>query len=376
MEKENEEIYNPVEPNYYNYDILNNLEENIDDILSNKKIKNIQICAYEINNDSQYPFLKYLLYNHSLDQNLDFPIVDISIFSMNSYELIDFIQNYLYSILLLSDPEHFLKTIEYKGFYIFEENLYIFFDLTKCKVMICDIYKINKTWFCIIDELINEKHICNIKINESVSDFFINNTHFIFLKNKEDNYYQIPIIAYTGKNHKMVNFTYTFGMTKSDNNSIMGANYYFTNFKNAINQSTNTNPEITYGELMKSLENENYTKIGIVRYALFLGITNIKQNLQNDNLDESEIKKERLINKNLNNKYELLTMRISDHDSTWTQQYDSIYLGNIKLDNEEILQNNSPIIVLKKYEQQCPLSYHFIDKKCLKEEEEITYTIM
>ena len=374
-----EENYNPVEPNYYNYDVLNILEENIDELLITNTFKNITICAYEINNTSLNPFLKYLLYKEKITDNLDFPIVDISIFSMNTIQLIKFIQGYLFTILLLTNFENFFKTIEYKGFYIFEENLYIFFDLTNCKLMIHDIYKINKTWFCIMDEIINEKHICNIKINETVSDFFINNNKFIFLKNKKDKIYQIPIIAYTGNNHKMLNFTYTFGMTKSNNNSIVGANYYFTNFINAFKQSCflqNINNEITYGELMKPFsKNEKCIKSGIVRYALFLGIVNVKQNLPNDNLDESEIKKERLINTTLNNKYELLTRRISDHDSNWTEHYDSIYLGNIKLDNNEILKNNSPIIVLKNYEQQSPLSYHFIDNK-YSEEEEITYTIM
>ena len=56
----NEEIYNPVEPNYYNYDILDNLKENMDDLLAKNKFKNIKICAYEIINDSLYPFLSSL----------------------------------------------------------------------------------------------------------------------------------------------------------------------------------------------------------------------------------------------------------------------------------------------------------------------------
>ena len=57
--------------------------------------------------------------------------------------------------------------------------------------------------------------------------------------------------------------------------------------------------------------------------------------------------------------------------------YDSVYLGQIKLDNEEYLKN-TPIFVLKDYEQQIPLSYHYIDKNYLKEKyhENDYYTIM
>ena len=59
-------------------------------------------------------------------------------------------------------------------------------------------------------------------------------------------------------------------------------------------------------------------------------------------------------------------MRISDHDGNWTNDADSCYLGNIELDNGDRLKN-TPMIVLKNYNQQIPLSYHYISKSCLKE---------
>ena len=62
--------------------------------------------------------------------------------------------------------------------------------------------------------------------------------------------------------------------------------------------------------------------------------------------------------------FEVLTMKISDHDGKWSEYYDSVFLGKIELDNGFYFKN-APIIVLKDYHQQIPLSYHYIDKKSL-----------
>ena len=72
----------------------------------------------------------------------------------------------------------------------------------------------------------------------------------------------------------------------------------------------------------------------------------------------------KLIEKDRN--MEILTMRISDHDGKWADNYDSVFLSKTELDNGAYLKN-TPIMVLKEYEQQIPLSYHLIDKKYLKE---------
>ena len=70
-------------------------------------------------------------------------------------------------------------------------------------------------------------------------------------------------------------------------------------------------------------------------------------------------------------------MRISDHVGKWGENYDSVFLGKIELDNGEYLKN-TPIYVLKEYEQQIPLSYHFIDKIHLNDlyNENIDYLII
>ena len=86
----------------------------------------------------------------------------------------------------------------------------------------------------------------------------------------------------------------------------------------------------------------------------------------NDEIDESMIIAESIDDmkkaiENLDNKKEILTLRISDHDGLWTSTYDSAYLGNLELDDGSFL-DNTPMIVLKEYNQQVPLSYQLIKK--------------
>ena len=61
-------------------------------------------------------------------------------------------------------------------------------------------------------------------------------------------------------------------------------------------------------------------------------------------------------------------MRISDHDGKWAQQFNSCYLGKVTLDNGIYLENTN-LYVVKNYNQQVPLSYHFINKSAVQNSE-------
>jgi hypothetical protein len=95
---------------------------------------------------------------------------------------------------------------------------------------------------------------------------------------------------------------------------------------------------------------------------LFIGNLKYIENILTDPEDDSEIKQQRLLDENLDQNIERLTMRISDHNGKWAKTYDSAYLGKTELDNGDFLKN-TPIIVLKEYDQQKPLSYHYKNQK-------------
>ncbi len=145
----------------------------------------------------------------------------------------------------------------------------------------------------------------------------------------------------------ILKFTHTFGVSKSDNKSILGPYFYFTNFNNAVEQCDYS---------------EKYDKMGLIRFAIFTGVMKIITNWESNIDDESNVKKEMLNDPNLDNKYQALTSRISDHDGKWTDKYDSVYIGSmIELDDGSKLKENC-LTVVKNYEQQLPLTCQYIDK--------------
>jgi len=318
--------YEPVEPNYYDYKVVNNLDKNINHLLNlkNTEIKSIKIFAFEVNNEAIKPFLKLFLYKNEYNETLNFLSLDFN----EDFIDTDIIQLqskiYLYTFLNLNNFNEFLETIDYKGCYVENKNLYIFFDLTKCKLLLHDIYRDSKIWICLLDEIVNEAKVCNFDVSQDVIDFFIDNLDFCFLYNKNGEKYNLPIAGYSTQEDRLLNFTYMFGVSKSNNNSIFGPYYYFTKYDNAINQ---------IDLLRDKIKEKQNKKVGIVRFALFLENIKFIDNYQNNTKTEN----------------------------VWADKYDSIFLRNVETSNEKLL-NECPLIVLKNYEQQSSLSYHYINK--------------
>jgi hypothetical protein len=339
------EIYNPVDPVYYNYKVKNNLLDELPKEVT--KFNNIYICSYNVTTSEKYPFLRFLLIKSKINDTLYFPQIPI-IKNLDNKEFVDFMKIGLYGLMRLNDYDTFNNDVEFNGYYEYNNNLYVFFDITKCAVIINDIYSNNTLWFVLIDEIVNHTKMCNIPINNAVIDLFRFNEDLCFLMDKNGLPYEIPSVGYVGKKENKLHFTYTFGQTKSDKNGFLGPFYYFTNYY------------IAFKEAFELLDNK-LEKIGIIRFALFSGNTKYFENNPNDAFDVSEIKKQRLIDSNLDSTMEKMTMRISDHNGEWSENYDSAYLGIVELDNGDLFEKQT--IVLKEYNQQIPLSYHYINQK-------------
>jgi hypothetical protein len=340
-----------MEEKVYNYNIKSCSEDELSkNIMS---FDNIYISCYRINCHGKYPFIRFILTNSVIGKTLCFP--ELPIFKdFEKKELLNYTQIYIFCLLMLEDYDNFRENIDFNGFYDYNNNLYLFFDITKLNYQINDIYSSNSLWLALIDEIINHNSVCNMIIDREVIDFFKSNYNFCFLKDLNDNIYEIPIVSYVAKPENKLNFTYIFGETTSDKNGILGPFYYFTNYLNSFKESI----------LLSNNNEDKVSKPGIVRFATFIGNTKYFENNPNDFLDNSDIKKQRLKDNKLDTNMEYLTMRISDHDGKWSENYESAYLGNIELDNGVLLEKN--ILVLKEYNQQIPLSYHFIDIKTYK----------
>ncbi len=342
---ENDE-YNPVPPKYYNYrgKALLSLDYKQDLF----EYDNIKIFAYTINNEKKYPFQQILLSKLATSSELMFPIVPL-FNNFNKNEFIDYTKVCLFGFLMLENYETYNDLIKFDGFYEHNNNLYLFFDLTENKVQLYDIYSNSFLWFALIDEIANHKNLCNMKISETVTEIFQENQELCFLEDEKELIYDLPIVSYKAKSEKKLNYTYIFGETKEDKNEILGPYYYFKDYYTAYEEA---------GSLIK-----DNLKMGLVRFAIFTGNVKYIENYPNDPIDESEIKKQRLQDPNLDQNIERLTIRISDHDGKWVEKYDSAYLGNIELDDGNFL--NKQLVAVRDYEQQIPLSYHFINKNTL-----------
>jgi hypothetical protein len=355
--------YNPEEPIYYNLkakDIL---------LLGLPRgciyYDNVYISAYTVNTDGECPFIRYLLTNSKLDPKLKFPRVPL-FSNLNTSNLINYTQVCLFGLLMLEEYELFSAATNFTGFYESNNNLYMFFDITKLNLRLDDVYKSSHLWLALMDEIVNHKCLCDIKMDPALVNLFLCNQDLCFLVDANNENYEIPVICYTGKPINKLNFTFIFGEPKCDKTSILGPFYYFTDFHNAIKDgvwSENRTPEYKSTTLLTDGKNGSYTEGGIIRFAVFPGNTKYIENKPDDPNDESDTKYHRLQDENLDQNMERLTMRISDHDGNWAQNYDSVYLGSIELDNGTFI--DKPYLVVKKYKQQISLSYHLIDKKTI-----------
>lgn len=368
-----------VESKYYNYGVKHILTKDIDAIKTPDQYVTIILCVYLINSNGKTPFLQYLLVNNGYD-TLTLPKLPVyALFNKDS--IIPYSGVYLSGILQTDKFEEFSNNMAFDGFYEYNDDLYLFFDITNCKINIDETYLSGHVRFGLIDEIVNHKNICNIQIDYNTSMFFIKNESITYLYDEQNNPYEIPVVGFVGKpTEKKVNFVMMFGESAKDKSAIVGPYFYFTSFHHAIRQggwSQDYKSETLYDTIITD-ENGKYKKGGLVRFALFVGKTKYVENAPNESNDESEIKKQRLEDNNLDRKREILTLRISDHDGIWSKTYDSVYLGKLELDDGSFL-DDAPMLVLRDYEQQIPLSCHFIDKSTLGdkyEENNYRYSIL
>lgn len=352
--------YCPIEPIYYNYRVKNLLMRDVALFADTNEYSSIILCVYKVDTSGKFPFLQFLLTDNGLSK-LSLPSLPI-FNAFNKSNLISYSNVFLSGLLEVKNFEKFNEQIEFDGFFEFGSNLYLFYDVTKCDYNFDDTSLFYQLRFALTDEILNHKNVCNLEICNDTINFFLKNDTINYLHDINNEAYEIPVVGFVGKpTPGKLKFTGIFGESPKDKTAILGPYYYFTDYFNAVKQSNLSNEynsETIFNNIIKNNINK---KGGIVRFALFTGQTKYIENMPNDSIDESETKKFRLEDTKENKMYEIQTLRISDHDGNWAKNYDSVYLGNIELDDGTSLKD-TPIFVMKEYNQQIPLSYHFIIK--------------
>jgi hypothetical protein len=211
----------------------------------------------------------------------------------------------------------------FKGFFINNQTLYLFFDISDLDIQSLFIENKNTIWFGISDEILNHNLICNFPFSNFVCDFFYEHLVFLLMfNNKTNDYFELPTIAYCGNEWNKCCFESIFGVPKKQTlfGNFYVLNDYFASIKNAIwadskEHKYRSNKRITYSEEIKYIDG------GIIRFAIFPGKMNLV--LKKESID------------------------------LWFNNYDSLYIN-------DYLENRTSYI-LKNYNQQVPLSFHRID---------------
>ena len=170
----------------------------------------------------------------------------------------DKINNSMYKGIIRDQLDRPYVLVNITGLYIYELNL----------------TRNTMTWFVLPSEIINTKKICNIDIDDEISDLFTSMPELALLTNTKTNQcYIIPDAVYTTDEYKTVLFKSVFGHNMKKYYSTCGEYYYFYrsfcdsfyNLKKKIQKETEKEKE----NEKENLSNTN-NKYGMNRYALFV----------------------------------------------------------------------------------------------------------
>ena len=336
----------------YLYNIDNILTKDLKKYLETHPLpKKFHICPYQINNTGFKPFLQIFLRKHHETHETDAD--KLTFITFDGLETFNSIVNKCFKILEVVFLSYMkVSYYKYNGFLEKDNEIYLFYDCTNSNVGTHRLERNCDLWLVLMDEIVNSGKVCEFQIDSIVSDLFLQNTELLYLTDSNKNKYELPVAAYTGKQDNEINFVTVFGAGKTTNDfeALVGPYYYFTDYDNALNMFVD----------------EYKKKNGVIRFALFMGNMKVPLNSPNDMPDLSDKTQNLLLKDITTTTKEYKTVRsllkVSDRDGKWVEDYDSVYIGKIQIDDE--LENKyGPYWVIKLYEQQTPLTYHIIKNK-------------
>ena len=324
-----------------------------------KKYKYIFFCIYRIvgNEDK---FIQYLLYKYPKKQN------DICSFPFARYDAKKGVEQQLK--VFMSRTLHSSKIMGWnmKGFIESEDNIFVFVKLQsrlgEFSNQKNEKKRDDKLWWVLIDEICNHKKILNFPIHNTVTSLFLHNPLIIYLRGNDGQQKPIPRALFYGNAAQMIPYNFVFGPKQEDINANYGPYYYLGSYKKAIRYgawSPYYEKQKKRGELITDV-NGKWDKGGIARYAVYLG-DDIKVILNHPLDQETYLPERRLIQKILPFK-----TKIIDPLGIWAHKYSSLYYGKIKIPEiKKAVWRATPGWVTRDFNQQIPLTFHFIDKKTL-----------
>ena len=335
----------------FNYPILDTINTDFKQV--SQTYNKVTICPYFVttckNRSGVYkPYIQYLLYKYPSEDKkygnlLVFPFTIVR-------------PNINVQVTADKLLKSVIKTkIAPKGFIQDNNTIFVFYDLSSVdeyssipraeQQWLKLIKQSNNLWWVLIDEICNHRKSLNFPIHKSVTNLFYNNPILIYLKQNMKNI-DIPIVAYYGNYYKFLPIISSLGQKPTAwPNLEFGPYFYFTSYTGAFRYAgwTSNYQQRNVYDRDISDEDGKLTKGGIIRFAVFMEKTDVL-------LD---------VRKNIIQKY------INDTENEWAKRFNSLYIGKVPRVNNSVWYIN-PKLVVKKFEQQLPLSMHLVDMNSLK----------
>ena len=329
------ESMNPIKYYYYPIEFLN---KDIETVSSKKKIN---MCIFTVNTEISKPFLMFLLSNDK--QEFTWPNF------VSKKNVKSECEDKLINLQILND-------VEFSGYIEKNNELYVFYKLVDNFDYNQMIKSTTPFWFITMFEILYSRKVMYFKIKPNVYNLFIKERRLQYLLDKNNLYYQIPLIMYNGAPSHKLDFYLEAGLLKASVSASQGPYYYFANYMRAAkfagwNVMGGYKEQESGGELITDNEFGRYIRGGVIRFIVYPGKTKAilnrpwdKKNNQNDNAELSEDRK-----------------KVYDTKGEWVKNYDSVLLGPIRVDNKTL--HNGTSLTVKSYYQYKSLSYHYLDKK-------------
>lgn len=330
------ETMNPIKYYYYPIEFLNKDIENI------KVGGKVNLCIYTINTEISKPYLLYLLNNNN--NNFYWPSFK------SKKDVKSECEEKLINLQILNDSE-------FSGYISLNNEEYLFYKLKDNFDYDQYLKSTTPFWFVSMFEILFSRQILYFDIMPEVYNIFIHDRRLQYLLNKNNLYYQMPIILYNGVPSHKLDFYLQAGLLKASILASQGPFYYFANYMRAAkfaawNVTGGYKEQEIGGDLITDNKFGRYIKGGIIRYIVYPGKTKVILNRPWDN-ENDQVGQDKTMSKE--------KKKVYDTKGTWVKDYDSVLLGPITVDGK--IMHNGTSLTVKSYYQYKSLSYHYLDKK-------------
>ena len=337
----------------YIYKLNNVLNKRETENLVTSKL--IHICIFNIIEQKYAPFILYLLNKDIKSNVLYFPhfYTSENVYTQAEYHIKNMFKE-------------FNTPINLKGYIEGSYNVYMFYEAKKSHHLILESYT-DIWWWVSMFEIINTNMILNFPIHNSVTEIFYTYPILMVLFNEKNNKIPSPYIGYFGGYHTYISFISAFGLPKQSPEGNLGPYYYFYTYKGAGRGAiwTQTRKEIIMnGEKITRDDYGVFKRGGLVRFAIFNHNIKYLLNREDDKEDDSQITQDLINNKDNEelSKFIKSTAKVRDVNGKWADHKDLVFIGSVLIKSDKFKDRNLDIqFAARDFNQQLPLTYHYID---------------